>query len=86
MYYDTPEIFSNKVSEEHKALGIQAKIFVEEELKQAFSIMVKSHKDKTGKYGRYLAEVFYKKVKGGTYFSIGEELKRNKLLKGDVKK
>jgi len=53
---DTPELRG----EEYEA-GMKAKRFVEEKVLDR-EVIVKTHKDKTGKYGRYLAEVFYDDV------------------------
>jgi micrococcal nuclease len=42
-----------------KALAYEAKEHVAAKLSSANNILIKTEKDKTGKYGRYLATVFY---------------------------
>lgn len=79
--YDTPETYRPK-SEAERALGKLATQFVKDVFMKSDRIKIKSHKDRSGKYGRYLAEVFY--MIDGIWFHLGEELKRNKLLKSDV--
>lgn len=64
---DTPEIRSSNLKE--KEHGLLAKTYVEKLLPVGSEILVKTEKDKTGKYGRYLARVF-----------VGE-LELNQLLK-----
>lgn len=54
---DTPEIKSKDEKEKQKAY--EAKEYVESVLTIAESIQVNTFKDKTGKYGRYLATVLY---------------------------
>ena len=69
---DTPEIFGvPKESEEYKR-GMQAKVFVEARVLDK-TVWVRTHKDKTRKYGRYLAEVFFQD-EGGAHVSIGKLL------------
>jgi len=54
---DTPELRdSDPVM---KAKAYEAKDFVRELLINAKEIIIKTEKDKTGKYGRYLATVYY---------------------------
>ena len=53
---DTPEIFKPKSIEE-KALGLKAKEFVEKTIPIGTSVVVKTEKDKTDKYGRYLVNI-----------------------------
>jgi len=69
---NTAEIFGvPKESEEYKR-GMEAKVFVEERVLEKW-VWVRTHKDKTGKYGRYLAEVFFQDD-GGAHASIGKLL------------
>jgi len=65
---DTAEIFHPKSPKEREE-GIKAKIFVEQFLKDK-KLLIKTHK--TGKYGRWLAEVF----------ADGENLNQKLLLEG----
>jgi endonuclease YncB( thermonuclease family) len=81
-YYDTAE--SRGASKASKALSKKATEFVEKELADAISIKVHSHKDKKEKWGRYLAEVKYLKS-DLVVRDLGEELKKNKLLKSNLK-
>ena len=54
---NTPEIHGiTKDSEEYKK-GIKAKNFLEQLIMNR-DLIVRTHKDKKGKYGRYLAEIF----------------------------
>ena len=54
---DTPETFGvKKGSDEYKA-GIIAKEWLQNKI-EGKEVMVRTHKDKKGKYGRYLVEVF----------------------------
>lgn len=57
---DTPELRSKDPEEKVKAY--EAKEFVREALTNADSIIIKTLKDKKGKYGRYIAEVLYDDV------------------------
>lgn len=74
---DTPEIFRPKSDAERK-LGYKAKEFVED-LALNRNIVLKTEKDKTGKYGRYI---------GHLYTSEGENINKllieNRLTKNDV--
>jgi len=56
-YVDTPELRSS--DPEEKAAAYEAKDFVRDALMTARDITVKTDKDKTGKYGRYIATVLY---------------------------
>lgn len=51
---DTPEIRG-----EERPLGLIAKEFVEERIPVGSQIQIMTVKDVTGKYGRYLATIFY---------------------------
>jgi len=74
---DTPEIFGvNKESEEY-ARGIAAKTFVEECL-LGKTVWVHTYKDKTGKYGRYLGDVFFQDEEG-KHVSISKLLLEDNL-------
>ena len=53
---DTPEIYHPSCEKEREH-GLEATNFVKEFLSNQ-EIIIKTHKDKTGKYGRILAEVF----------------------------
>ena len=54
---DTPETYGvKKGSEEYKA-GMKAKEWLEEKIGGEI-ILIKTHKDKRGKYGRWLCEIF----------------------------
>lgn len=56
--YDAPETSLRKgVSPEEKALGLEAKSFAEKLLPAGLGITVKTERDKTGKYGRFLAAI-----------------------------
>jgi len=52
---DTPELRSSNLEEKAKAK--EAKSFVEQHLIDS-EIVIKTQEDKTGKYGRYLADVY----------------------------
>lgn len=59
---NTPEIFGVKKDSEEYKKGIEAKTYVEnllmaESLKTEPSIIIKTEKDKKGKYGRYIATI-----------------------------
>lgn len=58
---NTPEIRS-KIEEERTKARL-AKDVVKIELSNAEEIIIKTKKDKTGKYGRYLADILYKRDK-----------------------
>lgn len=59
---DTPEIFGVKKDSEEYAEGMKAKEFVEQWLlKTANEIILRTEKDRTGKYGRWLGTIFMKK-------------------------
>jgi len=53
---NTPEIFGRHVKEE-KPLGLKFKHKLEEILSSEDEFIVRTYKDKKGKYGRYLAEI-----------------------------
>ena len=84
--FDTPETYRPK-SEAERHHGHLAKDFVLKACPVGSSVVVKTHKDKTGKYGRYLADVMYwvelddnlRKIQ----LSLVEQLKENGLEKLD---
>jgi len=75
---DTPEIYHPSCPEE-LAHGQAAKKFVEEKLLDK-EILLVTFKDKTGKYGRYLADVVYVDENYAAHFII-DELKKAGLEK-----
>ena len=52
---DTPEL--RGVSAEEKLKGLEARDWLRDSLEKATEIIIKTHKDKTGKYGRLLGEL-----------------------------
>ena len=54
---NTPETYGVKKATEEYVTGMQAKNFVVDFL-SGKEILIKTEKDKTGKYGRYLATVY----------------------------
>jgi micrococcal nuclease len=80
---DTPEIFRPK-SEAEKELGLKAKQFVERSVLNKW-VILKTDKDKKGKYGRYIGTIYtpegYSQLNP---ISVNELLVENKLTKGDV--
>lgn len=69
---DTPEIFGMKKESEEFQRGMAAKEFVEERL-LGKTVWIHSFKDKTGKYGRYIADVYFQD-ESGKHVSIGQLL------------
>ena len=67
---DTPEIRGGSI--ESKKIAIKAKDFVETALTVADDIVLHTIKDKGGKFGRYLAEVFYEI--GEKRYNLSDEL------------
>ena len=53
---DTPELRSQ--DEEEKQKAIAARDFVRRRIPEKSSLFIKTHKDKSGKYGRLLATIF----------------------------
>lgn len=51
-----------------KEMAYKAKDYVKEKLSSASAIIIKTEKDKTEKYGRYLATIFYDNI------NLNEEL------------
>ena len=75
---DTPEIYRPKTPEE-LVRGRKAKRFVEEKVLDK-AVILKTYKDKTGKYGRYLADILY--TNGDSeVFLLSDELKKAGLEK-----
>ena len=74
---DTPEIFGVPKESEEYARGMEAKKFVEERLLDK-TVWIHTHKDKTGKYGRYLADVFFQDA-DGKHVSISKLLLEDNL-------
>lgn len=60
---DTPEIFGMKKESEEFKRGMEAKAFVEERLMDKV-IWIHTYKDDKGKYGRYLADLFFQDADG----------------------
>jgi micrococcal nuclease len=57
---DTPETFGVKRDSEEYKKGLKAKQFVEDWVQANGSeIYIKTDKDKTGKYGRWVCEIFH---------------------------
>jgi len=78
---DTPEIYRPSCDAELQH-GREAKQFVQDQLRcwikdddRAAILLVHTHKDKQGKFGRYLCDIYYKTDDG--LKSLVEELKRN---------
>lgn len=69
---DTPEIFGMKKESEEFQRGMTAKEFVEERL-LGKTVWIHSFKDRTGKYGRYIADVYFQD-ESGKHVSIGQLL------------
>lgn len=70
---DTPEIFHASCDEE-KAHGMKARAFVARVLANQ-RLVVKTHKDRKGKYGRYLAEITVEGIQ------LAKLLRENDLIK-----
>jgi len=69
---DTPEIFGVDKESHEYAKGMRAKKFVEDRLADK-TVWVHTYKDKTGKYGRYLGDVFFQD-EDGKHVSISKLL------------
>ena len=54
---NTPELRSSILNEKGRA--VEAKLYVQKALSSAKEIIIKTERDKSGKYGRYLATIFY---------------------------
>ena len=68
---DTPEIFHPSCDAERDH-GREAKEFVKSKV-LGKEVILRTMKDKTGKYGRYLADINY----GGSLYSLVSQLKNN---------
>lgn len=75
---DTPEIYSPKTPEE-LVRGRKAKNFVEDMVLNK-AIILKTYKDRTGKYGRYLADIMYT-AEDNTLHLLSDALKEAGLEK-----
>lgn len=81
---NTPEIHSvKKTSKEYKA-GMDSKIFVEQMLGLTdMKVVVKTHKDKKGKYGRWLARIYQPpEINGGVSLWPCETLNESLIKEG----
>lgn len=73
LHYDAPEVKLYKgVTQEEKELGLKAKARAEELLPVGKKVYVETFKDKTGKYGRYLANIMYADFKDYAHTMIAE--------------
>ena len=77
---DTPEIFRPK-SEAERSLGLKATEFVEKQVLNK-CVILKTIKDKKGKYGRYIGYIY---PDPDSNKSLNELLIENKLTKDDLK-
>lgn len=73
---DTPEVYGIKHDDPEYKRGVAASDFVKQRLRDGTPVTLRTVKDKKGKYGRYLAEVFYRSD-DGTELSIGDEIIKN---------
>ncbi len=69
---DCPETRTRDLLE--KARGHEAKAFVEDEIKDK-KVIIKTQKDKTGKFGRVLGDIYYES--DNKTLSLVEQLKKN---------
>lgn len=69
---DTPEMRGG--TDTSKAKAREAKNFVSRALSGAMDVLIETVKDKTGKYGRLLAVVWYMPVGGAAYANLNDEL------------
>ena len=76
---DTPEIFGVLKESEEYAKGMEAKKFVEERLLDK-TVWIHTLKDKTGKSGRYRADIFFQDA-DGKHVSIAKLLLEDDLAK-----
>jgi micrococcal nuclease len=70
---DTPEVYG-RVEDEERARGRAASEFVSSFI-EGRDIIVRTFKDRKGKYGRYLAVVFYRQA--GTTFNVNKHIVDN---------
>lgn len=71
---DTPEIFGPNSREEFDR-GVEAREFVKKAV-LGKKVTLVTHKDKTGKYGRYLADIVFTREAFGEALFLVEELKK----------
>lgn len=70
---DTPEVYG-RVEEEERARGKDASRFVRSFI-EGRDIVIRTFKDRKGKYGRYLAVVFYHQA--GQWFNVNKHIVEN---------
>jgi len=73
---DTPELRGEEREE-----GLVVRDYVREKIPVGSDIIIETVKDKTGKYGRYLATVFYYNALYDGSINLNEELLKNKMAK-----
>jgi len=79
---DTPEKYGRRASDEGKA----ASVFVEDLLgKQDKPLLIKTFKDRKGKYGRYLVDVMINIDENGQLFTYPRSLSEYLVEKGIAK-
>jgi len=81
---DTYEMRDKDTDKRAKAVAAQA--LVENLLTQAESIKLRTHRDKTGKYGRYLATILYRLPGRKRHYNLLTLLRRRGLLTGKYEK
>jgi micrococcal nuclease len=69
---NTPEIFGVDKESDEYANGVAAKLFVEKKVLNK-TVWLHTHRDKTGKYGRYLGELYIQDEEG-KHVSLGKML------------
>lgn len=69
---NTPETYGVRKDSVEYHKGMKAKESVSFKIPPGTTIYLKTQKDKTGKYGRYLAKIYYKE--NLEWFNLGEEL------------
>ena len=69
---NTPELRGG--TDESKAKARDAKIYVQSCLEHAKKIVLRTYKDKTGKFGRWIADVMYEIHAGEDLVLLNEEL------------
>lgn len=69
---DTPELRGG--NEQTRAKAREAKNYVSRALSGAMDIIIETHKDRSGKYGRLLAVIHYLPVGGSNYACLNDEL------------
>ena len=80
---DAPEIF-RPVNEAEKKAGLAARDFVERWLKQG-RLIIKTYKDRTGKYGRYLADVYREGEDESLSHALKAHLEKYHLTKEEIR-